>query len=251
VKHPGALLYGIASQVVSLGSLVYFAFWVYRIGVAKTIDSGVPGNRIFALAVDTLLLTVFCFSHSALARTRVKQWMRQFIPHVYERATYCLLFGVLLFAVCFAWQPLPGIVWRIHSTDGVIAIVALFILSWAVHFGALGWMGYAEFFGLRQCRFAANNEDYRPPEPMERRDFLIAHGLLVVSLMAIPWATPVMSVGQLYFCVFLTAYDVVGGWLSSHDLSDVPVPVTRVVVLRRAPKREHLVEDFLRAVERH
>ncbi|MFY9823265.1 MAG: hypothetical protein WAM82_17920 [Thermoanaerobaculia bacterium] len=225
MKKPGYLLYGIFSQIVSIGSLVYFSFWVYRTGVSKTIDSGVPGNPVTAFAVDTILLGIFCLAHSLLARTSVKQWTRRFVPHLLERTTYCLLFGVLLLGVCFAWQPLPEIVWRITSPAGVTAIFALFLLSWIAHFGAIFWMGYGEFFGLRQMWLAAHGEDYRQPAPMTQRDFAISHVTLVISLMVIPWATPAMSVGQLYYCIFLAVYDLIGAWFSSRDLSDVPAPV--------------------------
>jgi len=201
--------------------------WVYRIKVAKTVDSGVPGDPAVAFAVDTALLTVFCTSHSLFARTSVKRWTRRFVAYPLERATYCLLFGLLLLGLCFAWQPLPAVLWRITSPAGVAAIVAVFALGWIVHFGAIFCMGYGEFFGLRQAWLATRGEEYRPPAPMTRRDFVVSHGLLVVSLMWIPWATPVMSVGQLYFCVFLAAYDIVGAWLSHRDLGDVPAPVPR------------------------
>jgi hypothetical protein len=235
VRRPGFLLYGILSHAVSLASLAYFVLWVYRLGVAKTVDSGAPGDPAVALAVDTVLLAVFCAGHSLLARSRVKRWTRRFVAQPLERATYCLLFGLLLLALCLAWRPLPAVVWRVTAPAAVAAIVALFILFWILHFAAIAWMGYGEFWGLRQVWLAARGEEYRPPAPMTRREFAVSHLLLVVSLMLIPWATPTMSVGQLYFCVFLTVYDVVGAWLSSRDLSDVPAPVPDGAGLARLP----------------
>jgi len=208
--------------------------WVYRLGVAKTVDSGAPGNPAVAFAVDTVLLAVYCTSHSLLARTSVKRWTRRFVSYPLERATYCLLFGLLLFGLCFAWRPLPAVLWRITSPAGVAAVVALFALGWIVHFGSIFKMGYGEFFGLRQAWLAARGMEYRPPAPMTRRDFAVSHTLLVVSLMWIPWATPTMSEGQLYFCVFLAAYDILGAWLSNRDLSDVPAPVPAPL---RSPER--------------
>jgi len=225
VKKPGVLLYGIFTHIIGIGSLAYFAFWVYRVGVAKTVDSGEPGSRWVAFAVDTILLAIFCAAHSVFARSSVKQWTRKFIPYAYERASYCLLFGLLLFGVCFAWQPIPEVVWNVTSRSGVATMLALFIFFWVAHFGALFWMGYAEFFGLRQIWFEARGEDYRPPAPMTRRDFAVSHVILIVSLMLLPWATPRMSVGQLYYCIFLATYDLVGAWLSARDMSDVPEPV--------------------------
>lgn len=230
MKKPLALVYGIITHIIGIGSLVYFGFWVYRFGVAKTVDSGDPGNRVVAFAVDTILLAVFCAAHSIFARSSVKAWMRRSIPFLYERATYCLLFGLLLFAVCFLWRPIPQVLWRITSPAGVNTMLALFAFFWIAHFGALFWMGYAEFFGLRQTWFAARGEAYRPPVPMTRRDFAISHVILIVSLMLLPWATPVMSVGQLYYCIFLATYDLIGAWLSARDMSDVPDPVPDALV---------------------
>lgn len=226
MRQPGYLFYGIFSQAVSLASFAYFALWVCRVGVGKTIDSGAAGGPVAAFVVDTVLLAVFCSAHSVFARTSVKRWMRRFVPHALERATYCLVFSVLLVGLCLAWRPLPAVLWRITSPAGVAAIVVLFLLFWALHFGAIFWMGYGEFFGLRQAWLGARGEEYRPPAPMPRRAFAASHLLLVVSLMAIPWATPTMSLGQLYFCIFVVLYDVVGAWLSSGDLSDVPAPVS-------------------------
>jgi len=240
MRKPAYLIYAIISQLVGLGSLAYFVFWVYRIGVAKTIDSGAPGKPIAAFAVDTVLLAVFCVSHSVLARTSVKRWTRRFVPHPLERATYCLLFGLMLFWLCFAWRPLPAVVWQVTAPSGIAAIVALFGLCWVVHFASIFWMGYGEFFGLRQAWLAARGEEYRPPAPMARRDFAVSHAFLVISLILIPWATPTMSIGQLYFCVFLALYDVVGAWLSSRDLSDVPSPVPG---FQTAPRTAGLASD--------
>jgi len=229
VRKAVPLVYGVVSQIVGLGSLVYFGFWVYRAGVPKTVDSGSTGNLVAAVAIDTFLLAFFCFMHSILARSSVKSRMRRYVPHLYERATYCLLFGLLLFATCFAWRPLPAVLWRITSPAGVAAITTVFALGWIVHFGSLFWMGYGEFFGLRQMSFASRGEEYRPPAPMTRRDFAVSHILLIVSLMWIPFATPTMSVGQLYFAGFFALYDILGAWLSARDLSDVPAPVPNTV----------------------
>ena len=225
MKKPAYFLYGVISQIITITSLVYFALWVYRIGVSKTIDSGTPGDPLVAFAVNTVLLAIFCSSHSILARTSVKKVMRRYVPHLLERATYCILFGLMVFGLCFAWRPLPAVVWRITSPGALTAIAAVFIGFWVMHFGSIFWMGYAEFFGLRQTWLAAHGEAYTQPPPMTQRDFAISHLLLIISLAALPWATPVMSVGQLYFALFLTVYDVIGAWFSAKDLSDVPAPV--------------------------
>ena len=110
MKKLGLIAYGVLSHAVSLGSLVYFAGWLTNTVFAKTVDSGVPGPAVQSFVIDTVLLAIFCVSHSLLARTRVKEVMRRWVPRNLERATYCLLFGLLnAIAIRLQGVPLPGI----------------------------------------------------------------------------------------------------------------------------------------------
>ncbi|RMH17937.1 MAG: hypothetical protein D6696_14330 [Acidobacteria bacterium] len=226
MKKPAYAVYGVVSYLVSLGSFFYFAGWVSNNFVPKTVDSGTPPGTLQAFAWNTVLLTVYCFLHSIFARTSLKEKMRRYVPRTLERATYCLAFSILLVVFCLLWQPIPEpLIWQVTSQPAVAAIYGLFVLFWAAHFLAIYMIGYNEFFGLRQAWQGARGEDYRPPPPVSERYYMAGHLLLVASLMAIPWATPTMSLGQLYFCVYVSVYIVIGAWLSSRDLGDMHAPL--------------------------
>lgn len=222
--------YGVVSYLISLGSLVFFAGWLTNLWFPKTVDSGVPGPLARSFIIDTVLLAIFCASHSILARTRVKERMRRFIPRNLERITYCLFFGLLLIGLGLAWQPLPSTVWEITAPEGVATMYALFALSWALHFYAIYLMGWNEFWGLRQVGLALRDKPYQPPPAASERSYWASHGLLVVTLILIPWFSPVMSVGHLYFCVFLSVYDVIGAAYSHRDMGDAATSVQQTRV---------------------
>lgn len=224
MKKPVMLIYGIVSHAVVLACFAYWGLWNYR-AIPNHIDSGVARGPLVAFAMNTVILALYCAAHSYLARWSFKQWLRRFFPHNLERATYCLFFSLLLVGLCFAYQPMPRLLWQVTSASGRNVMLALYLGSWALHFAAIFWINYAEFFGLRQTWLAARGEEYRQPAPQTRRDFAISHIILIVSLSMIPWMTPEMSVGQIYFCSFVTVYNVIGAWLSGRDMSDTPDPI--------------------------
>jgi len=44
----------------------------------------------------------------------------------------------------------------------------------------------------------------------------------MLGLVLSPWATPTMMAGHLYFSVFMTAYCIVGSFLSKRDHDQPP-----------------------------
>lgn len=225
MRKLGLVAFGALSGLASWASFVYFAGWLTNSVFPKTVDSGPAGAPLASFVIDTLLLLAFCAAHSLLARTSLKTLMRRVIPRNLERASYCMLFGLLMIGLGLAWRPLPAVVWRVEAPAAVAVVWTLFAASWVIHFGAIFWMGYSEFFGLRQIGLALRGEPYSPPPPADERAYLWSHLLLVVGLTLIPWFTPTMSVGHLYFCVFTSVYNVVGAWLSHRDFGDMPAPV--------------------------
>jgi methanethiol S-methyltransferase len=228
VKKPIYFVYGVVSHIIVLACFAYYGLWNYRAVVAKNIDSGAVGDPVVSFILNLVILAAYCAAHSLLARWSFKQWLRRRFPQLLERATYCLFFSVLLVGLCFAWRPIPRVLWQVTSPAGLNVMLGLCLFSWALHFASIFWINYWEFFGIRQTWLASRGESYFPPAPQTRRDFAISHILLIVSLSMIPWMVPKMSVGQLFFCSFVTIYNVIGAWLSGRDTSDLldPVPDT-------------------------
>jgi protein-S-isoprenylcysteine O-methyltransferase Ste14 len=76
--------------------------------------------RAAAMAVDGLLFTLFALHHTVFARDRVKAWMSHAVPEPLVRSVYVWIASALLIAVCAAWWPVGGELYR-HT--GVLAAV--------------------------------------------------------------------------------------------------------------------------------
>ena len=126
-----AALYGVIAYIVFLGTFLYAIGFVGNLVVPKSIDSGLPGPVIVAVAVNTILLGIFAVQHSVMARPAFKRWWTRLVPKSVERSTYVLLASFALLLLYWQWRPIPGPIWTIENPLAVAAIHAAF--------GSAGW----------------------------------------------------------------------------------------------------------------
>ena len=46
-----------------------------------------------------------------MARSGAKAWITRLVPQDLERSLYVWIASLLFLAVCWLWQPLPGVAW--------------------------------------------------------------------------------------------------------------------------------------------
>jgi protein-S-isoprenylcysteine O-methyltransferase Ste14 len=73
-----------------------------------------------AVAVDVALFTAFALHHSVFARDGVKRLMARAVPEALVRSVYVWLASLLLVAVCAAWWPVGGDLYRHGSVLAVL-----------------------------------------------------------------------------------------------------------------------------------
>lgn len=133
----GALLFAVS--LVS-GALVYGI----RLGVPAP-----PSTPLWpAVAINVALFTVFALHHSLLARTGAKAWVTRRVPADLERSVYVWVASLLFIAVCWLWQPLPGVAWTF--TGPVSWLMWSLVLTGASMTGrAASAIGVWELAGVR------------------------------------------------------------------------------------------------------
>ena len=214
-----SLVYGTAVYVFFLCTFVYAIGFVGGVFVPKTVDSGTPAPLMEALAVNFLVLGIFAFQHSLMARRSFKRWWTQFVPPAVERSTYVLAATLALALLFWQWRPITEpVIWRIEDPAAVNSIWAIFWLGWGVLLLATFLINHFELFGLRQVFSRLLGRDI--PEAEFRTPLLyryVRHPIYLGFVLAF-WATPVMTAGHLMFATGGTGYILVGIWFEERDL---------------------------------
>ena len=221
-RRIGLAAYGAVCYAASLASLAVVIGWLGGpIPFPVRLDEGSDTARPATFVWNTAIMIGFALYHSFFARTSLKQRLRPWIGRNLERATYNLVSAVLLILLCLLWEPVPTRLWELTSPAIAQGAAVAHVVLWIVHLTSIVLMNHNDFFGLRQVGLAMRGEAYRPLPPISRAYYLGTRLTLVVSLILIPWAAPVMTVGRLHFAVFMTGYIVLGAWLSNRDRGDV------------------------------
>ena len=186
-----AVLYGVMSYGLFLGTILYAIAFVGGLPVPKTIDSGPADPLVPSLIVNALLLGLFAIQHSVMARPAFKKWWTRFVPHSVERTTYVLLASLILVLLFWQWRPMPEPVWSVTHPAGVMILQGIFWLGWGLVFFSTFLINHFELFGLRQVY--ARLLGRALPEPVFRTPLLykrVRHPLYLGFLLAF-WADAV------------------------------------------------------------
>jgi len=215
-----AVIYGALCYAFFLSVFLYAIGFVGNLLVPTSIDVGPESPLAEALIIDVVLLGVFAFQHSIMARPAFKRWWTRFIPEPIERSTYVLFASSALALLLWQWRPITPVVW---SLDGVAAIVmqVVFWAGWALVLLSTFLINHFELFGLRQVwqnLTRAKRSDPAFRTPLFYR--VVRHPLYLGFILAF-WATPVMTAGHLLFAAATTAYILIAIQLEERDLISV------------------------------
>jgi protein-S-isoprenylcysteine O-methyltransferase Ste14 len=219
----GVLLYGVVCYAVFLATFLYAIGWLSGIGgLTPTALDAAPkpgdGTRLFAVAINLLLLGLFAVQHSVMARPWFKRVWTRIVPPAAERSTYVLFSCVALVAMFWLWRPMGGVVWDVQNPAARGAIHAACASGWLLVLAATFLLNHFDLFGLRQVwlRFLGREYTALPfRAPVLYR--VVRHPLYVGWLVAF-WAAPTMTAAHLLFAVVTTVYILMAIQWEERDL---------------------------------
>lgn len=184
--------------VVSLSSFaVVYGILLGRPGAAATAFS------IFIALYDIALFSVFALHHSAMARTGAKLWITRVLPADLERSVYVWIASLLFLAVCWMWEPLPGIAWEATGVTmwGLRLVQALGL--WLT-FRAAAIIDVLELAGVRQLGGKPRPVEFKVAGP-----FALVRHPIYVGWILIVFGSPLMTMSRLVFAAISSAYLIV------------------------------------------
>ena len=105
------LLYAWLGAAAFVASLAYFLFaYVVTFG-----ESAAAGTPLAAVAIDIALFSLFALHHSLFARSSLKAAVREVLSPAMERTLYTWISALLFAMVCWAWQPVPGVLYSVPA----------------------------------------------------------------------------------------------------------------------------------------
>ena len=210
-------IYGIVSYALGVASLVYLICFLANMIVPKTIDATPVGPIAPAVLADLVLVALFAFQHSLMARPAFKERWTRVVPKPAERSTYVLITGLTLALLFWQWQPIPGVVWNVEDAVGKAVLQGLFWLGWVILLSSTFMINHFDLFGLRQVYLRLKDEPYRPVPFVEVALYRFVRHPIMLGILIGLWATPHMSVGHLLFAAATTVYVFIGIFLEERD----------------------------------
>jgi len=209
------MLFSLIAYAAFMASFAWFAAFLLSVETIRSTSLDLP--VVFAVALDTGLIALFGLVHSVMARPGFKRLWTRVIPKAAERAAYVFQSSVLLGAIVYYWQPLPGVIWSVEGLPA-LALYALFLAGVALIVLSTFALDHGEFTGLRQAW--GQLRGLPPAEPEFRTPLLyrlVRHPLqLGVTLMV--FCRPTMTVDGLLLASAMLAYILVGLYFEERDL---------------------------------
>lgn len=190
------LIFACIAGLAFAASLLFFLY-SYVDTFGAVVESG---SRWIPAAVDLLLFSVFALHHSLFARTSLKQVVSRIVSPPLERAFYTLIASVLFAAVCWYWQPVPGVLYTLEGPWRWLAYgsLAAGLILTAVGAAALDVL---ELAGVRQV-----SRTRRPAVLKTDGVYGFVRHPVYFAWVLIVLGVPAMTMTRLTFAVISTLY---------------------------------------------
>lgn len=219
MSRASALLFAILCYAIFFATFLYLVVFVGDFKFATvTVDNGPVARPAVAAVIDILLIALFGFQHSVMARQGFKRaWMR-IVPPPIERSVYVLAASIMLIILFLFWRPIDGMIWDVTSPAFADFIWVLFWIGWATVLLSTFLINHFELFGLQQAWFYLRGHEAEPPKFRQPLFYKYVRHPLYLGFLFAFWAAPEMTAGHLLLAAGISVYILTAIRFEEHDL---------------------------------
>ena len=218
VKRLAFFVYGSLAYAIFFGTFLYAFAFVGGFFVPTQLDGPAVEPLAKALAIDTVLLTVFAVQHSVMARRWFKSWLTQYVSPTIERSTYVLFASLALLLMFWQWRPLGGLVWQVDHPVAKALLWTLFGAGWTLVLVTTFLINHFDLFGLRQVWMALIGRPYAPVGFVMPWVYGVVRHPLYLGFILAFWMRPMMTLTHLVFAMATTGYILIAIQFEERDL---------------------------------
>lgn len=179
-------------------------------------------TTLWALTVNTSLLCLFMFQHSAMVTPFFKRALYAARLQVAERSIYVITTSFVLQCVIQYWQPIPWIrLWHVDTSGTVLWTVftLMHCFAWCIIYIGTIMMDLGEMLGIKQVYYSLRGL----PDPITfkskelRRLYLHMRHPSFIGFCILFWIYPFMSLDRILLAGLWTVY-MIAAW--NVDQSD-------------------------------
>jgi methanethiol S-methyltransferase len=219
MSRAATMVFAIAAYAVFFATFLYLICFVGNLPFAGlTVDSGPEAPVATAIVIDALLIALFGFQHSVMARQGFKRAWTRIVPVPAERSLYVLIASLILIVLFLFWRPIGATVWDARGTALEVPLWVAFAAGWAIVLVSTFLLNHFELFGLQQAWFHMRG---RQAEPLKLRQPMfykyVRHPLYSGFFLAF-WATPHMTYGHSLLAAGMSVYMLIAIRYEERDL---------------------------------
>lgn len=163
------------------------------------------------------LILLFGLQHSIMARPGFKAWLTKIVPSPLERSTYVLATALAIFALILFWQPLPDIIWQVHTEWLRPLIQAVYWCGWGISFLATQMIDGLHLMGIKQS-FSAGKADSEVKKFVTPALYGLVRHPIQTGIVIAMVATPDMTAGRALLALGVILYIFIGLYFEERDL---------------------------------
>jgi protein-S-isoprenylcysteine O-methyltransferase Ste14 len=236
-----AIGYGsVALFVLSIGVLFWFLVWgidrpePFPEALDRGIRRATEGRGDARATFNFLIVLAWGSLHSLLARPRIRERMRRWVPPHLDSAFHALVTSVGLIALCLLYRPMARTAWALDAGPALLVRI-LFYCGWGLFGYCFAHLDLLEVAGLRSI--LRRHDGTQPPAAPFRPagPYLWVRHPVELAFLIVFWAAPTMTVGHLLFAAVLTACTFAGIDLEDRRMIEIQGPIY-LEYIRRVPQ---------------